>query len=212
MISKRLQTCLSYIKGTNCLLDVGCDHALVCINAIINGYAQKAIASDVVDGPLRQASKNIERKGLTDKITVRKCDGIGDINSNIDTILISGMGGLLIKSILEKAVIGNQKLILLPNNYEPDVRSYLTNNGFEIIDETIVFEKKHYYEVIICRRGVQVLSSDEIEFGPINLKNRSIIFLEKHRHALSKLKEIDLSKIDNPQNIIDKIKVLESIF
>lgn len=70
-------------------------------------------------------------------------NGLGAIENTdkIDTIVIAGMGGILISEILEagKEKLGHVKrLILQPNNHEESLRQWLVNHQF-------VIKKKRFY-------------------------------------------------------------------
>ena len=94
------------VSSGNAVLDVGCDHAYVPIYLVSQGKCPEAIASDIQQGPLGHAQQNVDSCHLGGRILVERCDGIpkhyreqfGDIPV---TLVISGMGGLMIRSILE---------------------------------------------------------------------------------------------------------------
>ena len=72
---------------------------------------------------------------MSDKITVRLADGLAAIqpDDQIDTVVIAGMGGTLIRTILENGksqqkITGKERLVLQPN-----VGSGLCENGFRRI-------------------------------------------------------------------------------
>ena len=94
-ISKRLSTCLKYTEGFNKLADIGTDHALLPINAVTLGYVSSAQAIDNKQGPFVIAYSNVLKYELNDKVEVILGDGIKKIDSDVDCVVISGMGGSL---------------------------------------------------------------------------------------------------------------------
>ena len=67
-----------------------------------NGVIPQAVAMDINQGPLLRATENIRRYGLTGRIETRLSDGLEKLQTGeADTILIAGMGGLLMVRILE---------------------------------------------------------------------------------------------------------------
>ena len=50
-LSKRLYSVVNYIPKGSVIADIGSDHAYLPIFAVQNGYAIKAIAGEVVQGP-----------------------------------------------------------------------------------------------------------------------------------------------------------------
>ena len=149
----RIELLASLTKGSNSLLDLGCDHAYVLTLAIKRYGVKTGIASDISDGPLNMARDNILKSGLIDKIKIIKSDGFKNINENFDTCIIAGMGGLLIKDIIENGIdkLDNAKLILEPNNNREELRFFLNKNNFMIIDEYAIYDSNKYYEIIVVK-------------------------------------------------------------
>ncbi len=58
-LSKRLQKVFDLVPECGIFADVGTDHALLPIKAVMEGKAKKAILTDINEGPLRAADKNI---------------------------------------------------------------------------------------------------------------------------------------------------------
>ncbi len=102
-LSKRLETVVSYIKPNMKIADIGSDHAYLPCFAVKNGIASYAIAGEVVEGPYQSALNQVEAAQLTEKISVRKGNGLEVLRNEdqIDCIVIAGMGGSLITEILE---------------------------------------------------------------------------------------------------------------
>ena len=153
-LSKRLSAAASFVSDGAIVADIGTDHAYIPINLILSGKASYAIASDVNEGPIAIAKENIEKYGVSDKITVRVADGLCGIEEfNPDCIIICGMGGELIVNILkasEYVKSSNVKLILQPMTAVKELREYLAD-GFKIEDEKIVYDASKLYQVICAR-------------------------------------------------------------
>ena len=60
-ISKRLIEISNLIEDNSNIIDVGCDHALLDIYLFKNKKNVKIIASDIKEGPLEQAKRNISK-------------------------------------------------------------------------------------------------------------------------------------------------------
>ena len=103
-LSKRLKTTAEIVlsKKSKKIIDVGCDHALLDIYLLQNNNDLKIVASDVKEKPLENAKKNISKYSFLNKIEVCLKDGINNIDKEIDTVVISGMGTETIIDILEK--------------------------------------------------------------------------------------------------------------
>ena len=66
------------------------------------------------------------------------------------------------------------RLILQSNIQTENLRQTLQQLNYEIIDEIIMEEKGHIYEIVVAEYSTQLieLSSDELKFGPKLLNNK----------------------------------------
>ncbi len=188
-ISKRLKECANHVAPYTKVADVGTDHALLPIYLVQNNIATHVFASDVREGPLGFAKRNIQKEGF-DNIEIILSDGIKHINESVEVIIVSGMGGKLISEIISDNLYNVQRLILQPNMASNILRKKLQEIGFSIIDEIIITDNDIFYEIIVADRGVMNLSEDEIIFGPVLLEERSENFLNYWNEELLKLSKI----------------------
>ncbi len=183
-INARLKVIGDLVPDNATCLDVGCDHAFLDIYLENCDRGIKAIASDIAQGPLEQAKANIKRKNLEGKIEVRLGNGLDCYTNNIDTVIIAGMGGRNIIGIFKNniAKLKNiQTLILSPNNYQEDVKRFLSKCGFYIDDEVFVKEKKYIYQVIVLKKGKRNYTKRQYFFGPIFLIKKEDLFYEYYQ-------------------------------
>lgn len=149
MLTNRLLMTAKFVYGGGTLIDVGTDHAYLPVSLIQNGLIKKAVACDIHQKPLENARKTVESYNLSDKITLCISDGLQNINPDeADEIVIAGMGGTLISEIIEKAPwLKNKKkhLILQPQTKAEQLRTFLYNGGYEILEEKAVFEGQRLY-------------------------------------------------------------------
>lgn len=185
-IPKRMLAIANLVDNSKVLADVGCDHAYISINLLENGKAERIIASDLREGPLNIAKDNIKLEGFEERIETRLCAGLcGYEAGEVDTILISGMGGMLVKEILSESidvVKMADTLILEPQSDLRVVRAYLKDIGFEIIDEDMLNEGGKYYQIMKAVKSKERMevcedigAMAENEFGPILIK-KSILY------------------------------------
>ena len=106
--------------------DVGTDHAYLPIYLIKEGLSPRGLATDLRDGPVAAARRNLAAAGISDRVTVRKCDGLDGIGEFApDDIYILGMGGELIRDILSRSdYVRRQgvRLILQPMTKPEELR------------------------------------------------------------------------------------------
>ena len=196
------------------LADIGSDHAYLPIYLVLKQQIPFAIAGEVVRGPYESAKKQVAKNGLENQIIVRLADGLAAIyaEDQIDAISIAGMGGTLIRNILENGkqqgqLTGNETLILQPNVGEATLRNWLIRNDYEIRHEEILEENQKIYEIIVAIPSDRNLSysKKELFFGPILLKDRSLIFLQKWQKELTNKQRV-LKELTKAQELpLEKI-------
>ncbi len=171
-LSKRLQLVASFVPDNTNIIDVGCDHALLSIYLYKTLKNVQVTASDINPNPLKIAKENIQKYNLDKKIKVVLKNGIEDLDKEIDTIIISGMGGILISKIIDnKDNLKNIKnIILSPNNDFPLVRKTLVNLGYKIEKEQLVIDSKKTYLVLKAIKG----DSKKINYFFGTLKSNSL--------------------------------------
>ena len=100
-MTPRLLCAASMVRKGAVVADVGTDHAYLPVYLVLAGIAERAVASDINAGPLSRAEANIRKFSLSSQINTRLTPGLTGIEEFAPTdILISGMGGELIDSIL----------------------------------------------------------------------------------------------------------------
>lgn len=189
-INKRLEMIAFKIPDNRSVIDVGCDHALLGIYLVLNKKNIKVIASDINEGPLVKAKENIKKYNVENLVKIKLGNGIDTIEKDIDTIVISGMGGLNMIGILKYKthLLKNvSSIILSPNNYTKEVRKEITRLGYYISDEDLVEDKGIIYPVIVFEKGKKFYRKQDYIYGPILIKQRSSLFKKYlERELLSK--------------------------
>ena len=196
-LSQRLKAVADYVEKGSLVADIGCDHAYTSIYLIQNNIASHIIAMDINKGPLEKAKANIQGYGLSGRIETRLSDGMEKLCENeVDTVLISGMGGALITNILTKRldiVTACKSLILQPQSEIHLVRRFLHEHHFKIAEETMLVEEGKYYVVIHAVPGGEVYQKEaEYQYGKFLLvKKDSTLksFLNKEKTVLENIKE-----------------------
>ena len=92
---------------------------------------------------------------LNNVIDVRLGDGLSVLrqNESIQNITICGMGGPLIARILNEGRIhlANGPRLILQSNIQTEVLRYtLMTLNYQIIEEVILEEKGHIYEIVVA--------------------------------------------------------------
>ena len=150
-LSQRLYTIQTLIPSGVRVADIGTDHGHLPISLIKSGICERIIACDIREKPLMNARENIEKTG-TVGIELRLGDGLSPVQPDeVDCIVIAGMGGEVIASIIDAAEwVRNEKytLLLQPMTSADALRKYLSENLFGIESEHAVLDNGKLYTVI----------------------------------------------------------------
>ena len=164
-LSARLQAVADFVSPGARPADIGTDHGYVPVWLVQTGKTPSALAMDLREGPLGRAREHIESAGLGDRIETRLSDGLAALKpGEADSLVIAGMGGLLLVRILEEGkekLPGIRELVLQPQSEISGVRKFLRENAWRIADEAMVKEGGKYYAVIraVPEKGSGSLSS-----------------------------------------------------
>ena len=184
-LTDRLLKIASLVTEGKRVADIGTDHGYIPVYLLNQGKVPYAILADVNKGPLENARGEVRHNKLLDKVDLRLGSGIEVLEKGeVDEVIIAGMGGILISELLEaKLEVAHSvdKLILQPMQAQNELRKYLLNNGFEILDEVLVKEDFRIYEIIIAKyTGKNTVVSDEIyyEVGTKLIENKDPLLNE----------------------------------
>lgn len=175
-IKPRLKKIAELIPHGAILADVGTDHAYLPVYCFQNNIIKSAIAMDINPLPLKRAESHLKKYGFLSKCETRLSDGLKELNKDeADTIVIAGMGGILIKNILKESphVTDNDTTLLLqPMTAPTELRQFIFSVGMYIANEYVVREENKFYNIFEVKRGV-VPITDELLYIGNNLKKNS---------------------------------------
>lgn len=205
-LSKRLKTIADMVDDNYRVIDVGCDHGLLDIYLTMNDI--ECVAIDNKESVLKYSRKNINEYGLSDKIKILHNDGLKNINiNNNDLIILAGLGTNTILNVIKNKNVG--QMIVQSNDDVYNLRLNLLNQGYKIIDEKIVYEKK-YYVIIKWVKGKAKYNRAQLKYGPLLLKEKSKEFVNYLKDRKKYLEDL-LNTIPN-KFMIRKLKVLIEIY
>lgn len=190
LLSTRLNMIAKMVDKCDKIADIGTDHAFIPIYLLQNNICNSAIASDINDGPLIKAKSNISIYNMMNRIECRLGGGLSVLKpGEVDSAIIAGMGGYLIRDILnddKEIVKGLKTLILQPVQNVEIVREYLYTNGYSVLDEDMCYDEGKFYEVIKASYGLcEVNPGDNTDTGNNIYYEVSKLLLEK-KHPLMK--------------------------
>ncbi|SFL66715.1 tRNA (adenine(22)-N(1))-methyltransferase [Salibacterium qingdaonense] len=218
-VTKRLRAVAGHIRKGSVIADIGTDHGAIPIFAVKHNAAASAVAADVNEGPLAAARANIIEEGLENRIQVRSGNGLHALHKedDVDTIVISGMGGILISTILEEGSMllsGVEHLILQPNVGAGEIRRWLRANGWKLESEEIIEENTRIYEILTAVPGepdipysdAPFVQETELLFGPFLMKEHNDTFIKKWTREKEEWERVlrQLKKAEQPEQVEDK--------
>ena len=188
---KRIDTLCSLLEKAESFADVGCDHGYCSEYVLKNGLCDKVIFSDVSRGSLAKAEKLLADYVAEGRAVGVLGDGFFGVPKDTQEVLIAGMGGSEIISILSDKKHGflPSRFVFQPMHDQEKLRRYILENG-GYIERDFTFEDVKYYDVIVGgtrREGVekQAYTDAEYEFGKENLRDMGEAFVERTKRLLN---------------------------
>ena len=189
-LQPRLQHLADLVPQGVRLADIGTDHGYLPTWLIQHGRIDCAIAADIAREPLEHARRTAEEHGV-ENIHFRLCDGLDGIaEGEVDFIVIAGMGGDTIVSILTSApwTKNGVRLLLQPMTKVEMLRSWLADNGYCFTSESLVWDKEYLYPVMELMGGTQEKLTAAEEWAGIKLSNDPL-YSEYLMHQMSRLQK-----------------------
>ena len=218
-LQPRLRALADLVPNEARLVDVGTDHGFVPVDLLLSGRITSAIASDIGAAPLDHARRTAEQYDITDGIEFRLCDGLNGISEDeVDCIVIAGMGGDNIVSILEAAPWTRSGVFLLlqPMSKAEVLRRWLNQSGYDVLAERLVADKGVIYPVLSVQGGTMPPAGDAEFWGGFRLQNDPLLnryldehILRLHRAATGLEKAKDSALQERRNEILGLIAALE---
>ena len=156
-LSKRLQAIADFIEPGASVADIGTDHGYLPVYLALTGSTRRIIASDISASSLAAARRSADNADVTEVITFIVAPGLdGVAPTDVDTIVISGVGGETILSILKDAPwtkTREVRLILQPQSKIDLLLSFLYDNGYKIKETKAVLDRGKGYTILLVISG-----------------------------------------------------------
>ncbi len=193
-LDSRLSLCASFVRPGSRLADIGTDHAYLPVWLCRNGVCESAVAADINPAPLKSGEQHIAEAGLGGKIELRLSDGLKNISRDeADDIVIAGMGGELIASIIfdwDYSRDKTKRFILQPMTKSELLIERLCENGYEILKQDCCVSANKCYTVLLVQYNGEPADFDELfcYLGRLNPRQNPthLRFVEGHIERLLK--------------------------
>ena len=147
---ERLACAIDQLHGAQVVADVGCDHGRLSCALVQREIVQKCIAIDVSAPSLEKATRLARQIGVEDRVETRLGDGLAPLAPyEAEAIAILGMGGTLMTRILDVSppLKGATRCVLQPMRAAEDIRRWLYERMYPVLDDRVVWEAGRYYQV-----------------------------------------------------------------
>ncbi len=213
-LTPRLKKIADLIPKGSIVADIGTDHGYIPAYCVMNNISPSAFAMDVNSGPLKSAEQTVAKHGIEDRVELRLSDGIEKLApGEADVIVIAGMGGLLIESILKahpEVLCKGTTLILQPMLAQKELREYLFSSGNAVMEEYLAAEGEKVYNILVAKAGVEDNPTPKDIVLGRNVKANSPDYFgqytEKLTRVLNKIIEGQLKSANPDKGIIEKSK------
>lgn len=194
----RLTALAGMLPGADVIADIGSDHGLLCAHLLLNGTCKKAIAVDVSPSAAEKAARLAGSLGLVGRLIPRQGDGLLALApGEAGAAVIAGMGGRLIASIIQAApqIAESIPLVLQPMQQIGDLRKFLRENGFCVLEERMVRENGRIFEMMTAAKAPYEQPEDipkelEDEIGPLLWQRGDPLLCESLRRSARGLERL----------------------
>ena len=186
--------------------DIGSDHAYLPVHLVRTGLCPRAIASDIAEGPLRNAAETVARANLQEKIELRLSDGFQEfVPEDAQCWILAGMGGTLMARLLDAAPwlqTPGTILVAQPMRHADDLRAWLIAHGFRVELESVCRDAKRPYMALraVCDGQKHAYPPGYIYYGELlrnpdpiarELLSRELKLLEARRQNAPRKEALD---------------------
>ena len=156
-LDARLRCAFDLLQGASTVADIGCDHGKLSAALLMEGGCARVIAGDISPACLEKASRIFRRCALEDRAQVRLGSGLEIVSpGECDAAAILGMGGELIAELLQASPHVAQrldKLVLQPMSGIEELRQWLYENGYHVLQDRLVSVGKRTYQLLCVKKG-----------------------------------------------------------
>jgi tRNA (adenine22-N1)-methyltransferase len=209
-LSHRLQSLFDMVDPeVDYFYDLCCDHGKLGFSVFYNKRPkQQTVLNDQIIGICEQIQTFIDTyipNSSLIKVTCQKAQAI-EINPNVKNfITIAGIGGPLLLEILDSLNLNpSDTLLLSPHTKIHEVRKYLHDKNFSLIEERLIREDHQFYEML------KVTPNQEGE--PVSLIGKAMWDENSDINKSYLLKNLNYFEIQDQYHPSDFVKLYLSLY
>lgn len=172
ILDDRLRAVAEMIPNGARFADIGCDHGYLSAWLLREERVSECQLCDISMPSLDKARRLIRALQMEEHVAFCLGDGAKALCAPVDCAVIAGMGSATIMHIISlgRAEFGPARLILQPNVDAPELRRFLMENGYAIVDEAIARAGRRHYVIIAAEPGQAKYSPMQLLCGPVLLQ------------------------------------------
>jgi tRNA (adenine22-N1)-methyltransferase len=149
--------------------DIGSGHGLLPLWLAAGGHAAHCLATEETPALLAGVARPPAHAPWASLLDYRAGDGLAAIRpgDRIDTVVLAGLGGSTIVRLLRAAgAFGSlpTRLVLQPRSEPIVIRSWLSENGWRLVEERLTIHRGRFHQTLAAVRGVDAdLYGDEAQ-------------------------------------------------
>ncbi len=216
-ISARINTILNLIIKGSVVADIGSDHGYLLVALLKSKISKKVLGVENKIGPFNRLKSNLDLhlKEYRDNYSIILSDGLADVDSSYDTIVIAGMGFITIKNLILRSIEKVKYIkyfIIDSHNNTYELRKFMVNLGYIIDKESDLVENDIFYEIIRFKKGTMQYLEIQYKYGPILLLKKDKYFIRHYKTILTKYsnllktKKLSNSRKEELENEIEELK------
>ena len=169
MLSKRLAALACQVPPHAVVADIGCDHGHLAVALAERGH--RVFACDISAPSLAKARRQVEAKGLEDRVELRLGDGLNVLQpGEANCIIMAGMSALTLLGLLESgqaAARHADRILLQPMQGAGQLRLGVGRLGWRLVEEDLVAEAGRFFPILVLQPGEALAMTDlEARWGP----------------------------------------------
>ena len=210
-LSDRMQVIADHVDAGETLADIGTDHGQIPVWLFARGICPKVILSDISEGSIRKAEETAAAYQFGQDMSFRTGDGLQVLRSGeADTVIIAGMGGMLMGQILETAwadpengVHELHQMILEPQSDLPFFRELIRRSPMKIRDEILVQDRGKWYFIFdVCPKDSVTAQEEEDSFFSFSLlRRKDCLYRQYLEKVLQKNESLLTSMTEEGENL-----------
>lgn len=178
-LDERLHAAAELFTACDLGADIGADHGRLSCYLLANQICKRLIVSDISADSLSKARRLLTLHGLEQQAQFRVADGLDALEHPVQCLAICGMGGRLMREILErgKEKLGEADLVLSCHTEIPLLRKALCDIGYHIDAERLVRANGRFYVVMRAVSGKRQYTEKEVYLGPLLMAEKPPLWL-----------------------------------